>query len=72
MEASRTEAELGAGGRELLHPGAPSRTQEQGPSGAPSGSFLRPWVSPKNPQNPTGGISVWAPVTLKGFCNHTL
>lgn len=46
--------------------------QEQGPSGAPSGCFLRAWVSPKNPQNPTGGVSVWATITLKGFHNHTL
>lgn len=48
------------------------RLREQGPSGAPSGCFLRAPVSPKSPQNPTGGVSVWAAVTLKGFDNHTL
>lgn len=68
----------GGRGRELLHPEAPRQDtgtgtlQEQGPSGAPSGCFLRAWVSPKNPQNPTGGVSVWATITLKGFHNHTL
>lgn len=40
--------------------------------GAQSGGFLRARVSPKNPQNPTGGVSVWAAVALKGCCNCAL
>lgn len=46
--------------------------QEQGPSEAPSGRFLRAWLSLKNPQNPTGGGNVWVAVILKGCRNRTL
>ena len=61
-------------GRLSWEAAAPSRTQVQAPcpSGALSGRFLRARVSPKNPQNPIGGVNVWAAVTLKGFGNHTL
>lgn len=64
------EAELG--GRGPQQDTGAGTVQEQGPSGALSGRFLRARVSPKNPQNPIGGVSVWAAVTLKGFGNHTL
>lgn len=46
--------------------------QEQRPKRAPSGRFLRARVSPKNPQNPIGGISMWVAVIFKGCCNRTL
>lgn len=66
------------GARGIPSAPSPSRTQvqallqEQKPHRAPSGRFLRAWVSPKNPQNLTGGVSVWVAVTLKGCCNRTL
>lgn len=68
----------GSGGQGIPSAPSPSRTQvqallqEQKPNRAPSGRFLRAWVSPKNPQNPTGGVSVWVAVTLKGCRNRTL
>lgn len=81
---SRLEAELGHGGPgawgcpERSSSGKPpagtgvgAATGEQGSSGAPCGRFPTP-VSLKNPQNPTGGVCVWAAVTLKGFCNRSL
>lgn len=44
----------------------------RGSNGAAGAEFPEPWMSPKNPQNPTGGMNVWAVPTLKAFCNHSL
>lgn len=79
----RLEAELGWGGLGTRGPGgAPPGSPRQhtgvgaaaaaGLQWGPEWAFPEGWVSPQSHKNPTGGISVWVAVILKGFRSHSL
>lgn len=69
-EAELTMEASSGPGREPLSQ-KPRRDPGAGPPQGSTWAFPEGPVSSKNPQNPTGGVSMWAAVTLKGCCNRT-